>query len=127
MDFSEKYIKMCEKAEEIQKEWKPQIGDFYYFEKNVYILKESNISNKEESIWLPRQDQLQEIVEELFYDFQGDLKVFDKVRLIDSFSLFVEENEDKFYSYEQFWLAFVMWKKYGKVWNDEKKEWISEK
>jgi len=27
-------------------------------------------------------------------------------------------------SFEQFWLAFVMYKKYNKVWNNEKEEWV---
>lgn len=30
MDLSRKYIKMCEKAEKVQREWKPQVGDYFF-------------------------------------------------------------------------------------------------
>ena len=32
MDTSKEFILMCEKAEEIQKLWKPQVGDIFYRE-----------------------------------------------------------------------------------------------
>jgi len=31
MIVTKRYIKMCEKAEEIQREWKPEIGDKYWY------------------------------------------------------------------------------------------------
>jgi len=30
MDLSEKYIKMCWKAKELQRRWTPQVGDHYW-------------------------------------------------------------------------------------------------
>jgi len=30
MDLSEKYIKMCWKAKELQERWTPQVGDYYW-------------------------------------------------------------------------------------------------
>jgi hypothetical protein len=71
-------------------------------------------------IWLPRQDQLQEIylVNLLPIDFIGiniNISIFTKRCL---------EEKLKFNSYEQLWLAFVMKEKYNKVWNEQKEEWV---
>jgi len=69
MDTSETYIKMCEKAEEIQGIVKPhhtvcaawKLGDFVHFDDAVrVIIKEDNTIR--DMTWLPRQDQLQEMV-----------------------------------------------------------------
>jgi hypothetical protein len=67
MDKSKEYILMCEKAEEIQEEWKPITGDVYdgrsNITKGIHILKQPECLNryKWDHIWLPRQDQLQDI------------------------------------------------------------------
>ncbi len=142
MDFSKKYIKMCEKAEEIQQILdKNSAGNVLAFKSNteyeilfsgydVYWLenfgngKEAHewVSNYWESdnphywgsqaIWLPRQDQIQEMF---------DLSI---PTLMVDFNEFVEsEARLKFRTFEQLWLAFVMWKKYNKIWNDEREEW----
>lgn len=76
--------------------------------------------------WLPRQDQLQKM-----YEIQIPNYV-NKVELL--LSIFNEEvhpttNKEKyrqyqrFTSFEQLWLAFVMKKNYNKIWNSEKEEW----
>ena len=160
MDTSETYIKMCEKAEEIQKIWEPEecdytaydarstcamvsyersdkfefkvgcIGDsnggvfgFRYREHKRLII-ERNWYNRDNdifeseyywSIWLPRQDQLQEMVTvsqpqellSLIYHWMGSEEFSNYVFTFDSM--------------EQLWLAFVM-KKYNKTWNGE--DWI---
>jgi len=77
MDTSETYIKMCD-CEEIQGLWKPAEGDCCverkYWEIPLYLLEdvrgysfitavgwhEDDALDQENSIWLPRQDQLQE-------------------------------------------------------------------
>lgn len=62
MDTSEKYIRMCSLAKEIQRKWAFRSGDFIYnpaFEKVEVLLYPEN--NSHNYIWLPRQDQLQEI------------------------------------------------------------------
>ena len=67
MDTSEKYIKMCSLAKEIQRKWMFQSGDFVYnpvFDEVVVLLYPGN--NSINYIWLPRQDQLQEICIEFF-------------------------------------------------------------
>ena len=80
MNVNKEYILMCEKAEEIQKKWQPQVGDWVlfnrlsllkdekrYFTGVVGINFQSHYTFAEggreldlnRSIWLPRQDQLQ--------------------------------------------------------------------
>lgn len=54
MDTSEIYIKMCEKVEEIQKNWKPQVGDYIW---RKYTLFGEEIDNQ---IW--EKDELKEII-----------------------------------------------------------------
>lgn len=123
MDTSEEYIKMCEKAEEIQKEWKPHWGDFSSEkEDNTYVFVLTTVKNivqdQQDYIWLPRQDQLQEMI--IASPFDCDLW--------DRFTdfIFTPYNDDDpnkneacelFQSGEQLWLAFVMEEKYNKVWD----------
>ena len=64
-----------------------------------------------EDVWLPRQDQLQEMMNE------------SKFILIERFYKFVNDNipfcREK--SMEQLWLVFVMKEKFNKMWNG--KQW----
>jgi len=67
MDTSEKYIRMCSLAKEIQRKWVFQSGDFVYnlaLEKVEVLLCPGD--NSINYIWLPRLDQLQEICIEFF-------------------------------------------------------------
>lgn len=130
MDVSEKYILMCEQADDIQKDWEPQVGD-WYCDKNypgaVGIWGSSLPTDT--LVWLPRQDDLQKMLEERKTTYF----------LIEDFSDFMCENlledhgdvpytppfkkEWERASMEMLWLAFVMHEKYGKCWNNEKNEW----
>ena len=71
--------------------------------------------------WLPRQDQLQEMV------FDNTVGIQSRCCAIYEFSISV--NGVKFClddgSSEQLWLAFVMHEKCGKVWDEGKEEWIA--
>lgn len=67
MNPSETYIKMCEKAEELQEQWQPNAGDYIGQRGTHYIdfiaperlLVADSLTNiKEIAFWLPRQDQL---------------------------------------------------------------------
>lgn len=122
MDISETYILMCEKAEEIQEghQW----GDGDYTQSGIYIEHYWdefgwNVNNKngrgDKYIWLPRQDQLQEMI------FKKTGK-YDEHELVRDFAEFVYENSEN-WSMEQLWLAFVMKKRYNKVWDGS--EWIT--
>jgi hypothetical protein len=127
MDKSSNYIKICESAKVIQKQWKPEFGDFFVsmslgltspcqsvtsdLEKKVSYLKTIK------AVWLPRQDQLQEMVIEK-YATPWDLAIaFSNVLMGDNASYF-----EQFDSMEKLWLAFIMLEKYKKKWKDG--EWL---
>lgn len=124
MDRSAVYIEMCEKAEEIQElkgskeDWYK--GDYYFHEVygtvHIYSKEEIVASSGEDRdvVWLPRQDQLQGIA-------GNDLRNLDEFR---SFAVELPDSPTNPYSYEMAWLAYVMKKVFGKVWNGE--EWIKD-
>lgn len=163
MDTTPEYIKMCEKAEEIQKMWEPIGGDWYLADyhgatgfskeqeqqiwgdkpetweriqilsykpsgtKDLYISTVGENSTivsvkdlfKRRTVWLPRQDQLQEI----WREGEAGLAVGEVKLLIE----WMYQNKSyvfDFDTHEQLWLAFVMKEKFNKVWNRE--EWIKE-
>ncbi len=114
MDTSETYVKMCEKAEEIQR--LVRSNPLKYLDGKDFI--QGEIGDIEQT-WLPRQDQL-----------QGMVKTRD--RLLDCSKFFsfacyygvdhIEDIQDEKVSMEQLWLAFVMKEKHNKVWNGEQWE-----
>jgi len=124
MDTSETYIKMCEKAEEIQglrpmsQRW--EMGDYVSEGYTRWTIAEGKMGRCFADIWLPRQDQLQEMLPEYIAKsgFVPSLAAHfaDFVCSTDLYPL-------PFTSFEQWWLAFVYKQKYNKVWNGE--EWIT--
>ena len=109
MDTSETYIKMCVKAEEIL--------PYYDIEPEDFL---GNSKTRKESVWLPRQDQLQEMLGCDYKDQLGDFTgfVFD----ICHDTLSFENYPSQFTSMEQLWLAFYMAEKHNKIWEGE--QWI---
>ena len=141
--ITERYIKMCEKAEEIQREWKPQAGDWAIdvWHRNPVVVAIVELSGRllvsqiggslyeneqDKFFWLPTQEQLQE----MYMNMSPDIDWVEKgaVTLESDFSYAVtEENWEYFVQFgtmNELWLAFVMWERYGKVWDDEKEEWF---
>ena len=140
MDTSKQYIEMCRKAVEIQ-DREPEQFDLYY-PNGIYIYHTLRAGGAPDSYqfqrgfdmggancvykddigcWLPRQDQLQEMVLKkdryltgMFYN----LYEFSREHLYSD-----DGNTLIFHSFEQLWLAYVMKEKYNKVWND--KEWVN--
>jgi len=157
MDTTKEYILMCEKAKEIQKQadfikhnWVAlpskeifgmdkgfQFISYGKIPKEYYIYlwlanqpqySKLTKSDWETFIWLPTQDQLQEMVRNI----ETETWTFkDNKTLIAQFShwcwqqqpILKIQNTKAYKSMEQFWLAFVMKEKYGKVWN--RKEWVN--
>jgi hypothetical protein len=68
VDTSEKYIKMCEVAKDIQCQWNFKIEDYIFDPADGEARVWFGYPSKEHSeiIWLPRQDQLQEICIEFY-------------------------------------------------------------
>ena len=143
MDFSKRYIKICERAEELQRKWKCELGDFCYRKNSGKIeiitavrqigwwkttpIKLNEMGYSEEStilagdstwdaIWLPTQDQLQEMC-----DPPLDILLMEFWKWLPH-----EEVAIKYTSMEQLWLAYLMWELYGKVWDDEKEDWVKQ-
>jgi hypothetical protein len=127
MDKSSRYIKMCESAKVIQKQWKPEFGDFFV-SMSLGLTSQcqpivSDLEKKKsylktiKAVWLPRQDQLQEMVI-VKYATPWDLAIaFSNVLMEDKASYF-----DNFNSMEKLWFAFIMLEKYKKKWKEG--EWI---
>ncbi len=130
MDTSKEYIKMCEEAKKIQEEWKPKEGDYLYIkpsrdkslkyrhQEEITIVISDKFIIQLSHIWLPRQDQLQEM-------FTSCLNI-----LLDDFYVFLSEdyyNKKGVYWYfdsmEQFWLVFIMKEKYNKTWDNKNEKW----
>jgi hypothetical protein len=140
MDTSEIYIKMCKKAEEIQKLWSPKVGDWAWRGEKYLQIKDACIVitdinfQKTEEIWLLRQDQIQEMITEkivtryiklsligtsMFYNLFKALDLW-----IDKLSSEKNHYADRLliFSGEQLWLVFVMNEKYNKIWDGN--EWM---
>lgn len=84
MNISEQYVKMCD-CEEIQGNWIAEHGD-YYVKKGYQvidilesILVSVNVLNgiKQQSTWLPRQDQLQILSGLSWQEFDKECRKYD--------------------------------------------------
>lgn len=139
MDTSKNYIKMCRKADEIRANWKPKLGDYFYgvpldiddmdYDRGVYRFlvcedefynvvpdtydykkKEFNgIGDENEAVFLPRQDDLQDMID---YELPSDL--------VKDFYKWCSELEDsmleRLKTMEQLWMGYVMLVNYSKIW-----------
>lgn len=134
MDTSNEYIKMCEKAVEIQMARSKMAGDVYSpkFSNKITWIVGFNIGfsdiSERDLTWLPRQNQLQEMIEGQRrgrgihdYDFSFASNGVDWFMTITAgFDKKVEVG--RFTSMEQLWLAFVMKERYSKQWSG--KDWV---
>ena len=127
MDTSETYIKMCEKAQSClaQSGFSKlpfEIGNVVYCptKKSTYFWTGKETPHKND-FTLPRQDQLQEMVQfgggipNQLWNFKDFCFAKDNGYNFDDYTL-------SFNSMEQLWLIFVMKEKYDKVWNGE--DWV---
>ena len=131
MDCGEVYIKMCEKAEEIQTH-KFEYGDWFAFPSNskfsgcgVVTEQTINVCNV---VWLPRQDQLQEMIcpkQECLCSLTQDFFrfVYEEDGRLPLGKNNLNAIEAHYTSMEQLWLVVLMRKKYNKIWDGE--NWIS--
>jgi hypothetical protein len=108
------YIKMCETAKEIQKLYHNDDKDFTVASKKEYA-----------TVWLPRQDQLQEMAfdEELLEDNNDNF-----ISWLWGGTLHYDYLSSQyllFNSLEQLWLAYVMKIKFNKIWDKQKEEWVT--
>jgi hypothetical protein len=154
MDISQQYIKMCEKAEEVQQGHKFKIGDYLKYHSgyciealNVYHgdgievnvlgnykadVKDRCPKNHQQYVWLPRQDQLQELYNE-YYKKKKLIWVYQLMHLWNYTEGWEYSKKKKdwfhnekemdywatFQSWEQLWLAMYMRSRHQKVWDGE--------
>ena len=102
MDTTKEYIKMCD-CSEIQRRWRADEFDFFVCSCHK---ERCNCQGGETSeIWLPRQDQLQDMIPIQHEFVLGGVYCACQ----------------KEWSLEQLWLSYVMAELYNKKWNGE--EW----
>ena len=151
MDTTPEYIKMCGKAGEIQAAWKPKEWDYYREREHeafsesfwlvlpediadsgmcgsVYVMRDGaaifNHSSREEYIWLPRQDQLLDLLWPGFNKMERGDPVYLIWELADETKgeKRMQNRWRKFLSLEQLYLAMVMQRMHKKRWSGE--EWV---
>jgi len=124
MDTSKEYILMCELAVEIQELCQKDFGSYNpvfcgitYDENDVfyYGLKSVHGSKTKYSVWLPRQAQLQLMLNGM-YKFTPHILI-----MIHKFHKWFDSEvfgyQPDLLSMEQLWLAFVMKEKYNLLWD----------
>jgi len=120
--ITKNYIKMCEKNDDLQKQWLPIIPDLCIHNHKIRWLlrftKDIFEIDKNIDKWLPTIEQLFEIVLTL-KEYKQDIKDLNWYMIFSDIEEFTEECW-KFYSMQEIILAFVMYKKYSKIWTGDK-------
>ncbi len=122
MDLSKEYIDMCEKAD---LDWTPKKGDFFKFkhwdESSIYDSDYKSGEGEDyftqPKFWLPRQDQLQEMIDPNFV-----LEMHRTTKFYLAIPNLLKEDEDKppsfeDNSFEKVLLKAVMLLKFNKTWD----------
>ncbi len=139
MDITKQNIQMCEKAEEIQRQRNEigslkeavgeypagryklmEVGDVFYTD-SCGIYTSFGIAHTK-SVWLPRQDQLQEMVGGRKMLGAFTWWVYHTEKRERGKAIVANEYSELFTSMEQLWLCYVMFELYKKQWDG--KEWI---
>ena len=135
MDYSKEYIKMCNSSEEIKKlgviRYNDYEGDIFACPSCLEIYKEDNgfyykwcCDDSRDYVWLPRQDQLQDIYDLSWIVFNAEC--ISKARQIAEYKgSLVGDNISKYCSNELAGIHVVMKENYNKEWNGE--EWKGDK
>jgi len=117
MDVSSEYVKMCRAAKEIQDLWTPKLGDYCIDMGDTWIIGNDDTRKyvtwaKSHDTWLPRQDQLQDMM-----FTTKDITAMHIIAWLNSGG--IKYNS---LSMEQTTLKMVMYTKHGKEWN--RSEWV---
>lgn len=134
MDISEKYIRMCCLAKEIQHKWSYENGDYIYdtIDGDAGVWYWHNTKDFSDYIWIPRQDQLQEICIEFFMRNMDMSENEAFIHLLGSYSSWIKEVHNIIWntggeykevdSFEELILVYTMNMLYGKKWDGE--NWV---
>jgi len=134
MNITERYIKMCSQASEIQELWRPNFGDYYWLGEEYLCNREacrlidngfdmiSLQTDKQNRIWLPQADQMFDLLGGVSritlqllvgtYAFYSTAALFSGTQLIDT----------SYVSLEELMLLTYMMHEHHKIWNEER--WI---
>lgn len=139
MDDRDTFIEMCEKAEQVQAVWKPKEGDcaLYhhdicpslddpahgaYFEDVVGIMGiDIHMSvNRDELTWLPLPHQSLEMV-----DLGGDPKWWPRLNGLQRFAekTWPKKVGHPYRTFDQLCLAFLMYRRFNRLWSGERHQW----
>lgn len=129
---------MCREAEKVQEGWKPVAGNCLEGYGGVRLcwsveglgIYTTYLADKIQHgdwlyhaywdcVWLPRQDQLQEIL----WDYDSLSPATDIIAGFSKFTFPLADSETS--SMEILWLMYVMYEKYNKTWNSKTWEDIS--
>jgi hypothetical protein len=146
MKFTDRYIKMCEKATEIQKEWEPHCGDWYYIGSSGDNFVEMGIvarmsvkrsiveginqqydRGRDNIFWLPLQHQLQQLLSPAMLDDSNEKKYdvpWDFIYHLWGYFLDDMGHWGQFETMDEAFLALVMLEVYDHDWDDERGEWV---
>jgi|GEM_PF-705718 len=144
MDKSSRYIEMCKGAREIQETWNHKTGDIFAtdagevlfwvpgkygapeIKKGFGVTRSDKVVTLARYTWLPRYSQLIEAAQdESGVNFRDVTFHFYTWLEAPYGSGTIKLPKELFTSNEQVWLAYVMEKRYGKVWTGE--EWLKAK
>ena len=141
------FVDVIKEAKELQELWKPRSADFVLGEFIGYIKLLDRIGeqaslerfdsdgelsgkyawyDKEEMVWLPRQDQLQELMNvegkslNVIYDFNYEILYSYPDDIIEHEDIHLKTYYLQFDTMEQLWLAYIMKSKFNKLWKDSK-------
>ena len=121
---------MCEKNEDLQKACKYEGGEiFLNVASEIEIMPFKLIEKMKEwykyyyHIWLPTQEQLQDIWQKDYNERPGSLAF--KNGWIGIFLNWVKSLPDfSLTDFNELWLAFVMKEKYNKLWSSAGEKWV---
>ena len=120
MDTSKEYIKMCD-CPEIQEGWRsPLKGDFYFKKSRNYVCvyHEDEPFSWDDNIFLPRQDQLQEmIINDYELEFIKNAEYEYTLKFYFPATIYMKWDKP-----EKLFLQMYMLIEHDKTWNED--EWV---
>ena len=116
MDKTEQFIKMCD-CPEIQNQWGYEDGELFTPNVHDFVHHEEPKHTFGRQVWLPRQDQIQEMLQ--------PIKLYELLDICgDAMGIMWEVVCEYADSFEQLWLAFYMHEKHSKIWSSKEEKWV---
>lgn len=135
MEEKKLFLDMCRKAKEIQDLWTPKSGDLYLFKSaynplKLFILSgdihdvviKRKLMNQHLRFWIPRQEDLQNIVKEL--DPEPN-ELIEDINLMDHFYAWFRNSDRRIRKLDEAWINFTMGWCFNKKWDFEAKQWTA--